>query len=83
MAILDTAATASLVRFRWLTHRNSILEKVGIPRLSTYLALARFKFGGGGIGDARFVADIAMGAAGAKGIFTASVLDADILALSR
>ena len=44
---LDTGATANLVCFRWLSRHNSLLEQQGLPRVLTYPAQARFKFGDG------------------------------------
>ena len=83
VAILDTVATANLVCFRWLNRHNSMLGKMGLPRVSPYPAQARFKFGDGRMGVARFAVDITADRAGAKGDFTAFVLDADIPALLR
>ena len=54
---------------------------MGFPRVLTYPAQARFKFGDGRTGNVCFAADIAAGCAGAKGAFTAFALDADIPAL--
>ena len=45
--VLDTGAAGNLARFRWLGNRNSPFKKRGLPRVSTYPAGARFKFGGG------------------------------------
>ena len=81
VVVLDTGATANLVCFRWLAHHNTLLEQQGISRVPTYPAQARFKFGDGRTGDVCFAADITVGIAGAKGTFTAFVLDADIPAL--
>ena len=81
VVVLDTGATANLVCFRWLGHHNTLLEQQGLPRVPTYPAQARFKFGDGRTGDVCFAADITVGIAGAKGTFTAFVLDADIPAL--
>ena len=75
--ILNTGATANLVRFRWLAHRSSLLGNMCLPRVTTYPAWARFKFGDGRMGDVRFAADITAGTAGARGNFAASALDAD------
>ena len=58
-------------------------EKVGLPRVSTYPAQARFKLGDCRTGDVEFAADITVGIAGAKGNFTAFVLAADIPAFLR
>ena len=81
MVILDTGATAILVRFRWLNRHNSTSGKVGLPRVSIYPAQARIKFGNGRTGDVRFAADMTAGIAGAKGNFTAFAPGADIPAL--
>ena len=81
VVVLDTGATANLVCFRWLSHHNSLLEQQGLPRVLTYPAQARFKFGDGRTGNVCFAADITVGIAGAKGAFTAFALDADIPAL--
>ena len=75
VATLETGAAANLVCFRRLTHHNSPMGKVGLPRVETYPAKARLKFGGGRIGDARFAADITAAIAGARRNFTALVLD--------
>ena len=56
---------------------------MGLPRVSTYPAQARFEFGDGRMGDVRFAANITVGIAGAEGNFTAFVLDADIPASLR
>ena len=81
VVVLDTGAAANLVCFRWLSHQSSLLERKGFPRVLTYPAQARFKFGDGRAGNVCFASDIAVGIAGAKGTSTASVLDADIPAL--
>ena len=39
---------------------------MGLRRVATYAAQARFKFGYGREGDVRFAADITVGVAGAK-----------------
>ena len=83
VVVLETGATANLVCFRWLSHRNSRLEKKGFPRVMTYPAQARFKFGDGRTGCVCFAADITVGIAVAKGTFTALASDADIPALLR
>ena len=76
VGILDAGATANLVCVRWLTHHDSFLGKMGLPRGPTNPAKARLKFGGGRMGDARFAADITAGIAVCGSNFTASVLDA-------
>ena len=83
VAIFEEGAAANLVCFQWLNHHNSTLGKVGLPRVTTYPAPARFDFGIGRIGDGHFAADITAGIAGYRGNFTALVLDADIPALLR
>ena len=65
----------------WLRSRDELLVSRGFPALSTYHANATFKFGDGGTGEVCHAADIAAGVAGAKGMFTAFVLDSDIPAL--
>ena len=49
--VLDTGATANLACFRWLSRRNSLPEQKGFPRVLTYPAQARFKFGDGRSGN--------------------------------
>ena len=80
---LDTGATANPLRFRWPKTHNSMLGKIGLPRVTTYPSQARFEFGDGRMGDVRFAADITVGTAGAEGSFVAVVLDVDPPALSR
>ena len=81
--VLDTGATANLVSVRRLTHSNSLLGEMGLPRVTTHPAMARFKFGEGRMGDVRSAAEITVGIAGANGNFTVFVLDADTPALLR
>ena len=81
--VLDTGARANLVRFSWLQRHNRILERRGIPRVTTYPSQARFRFVYGRLGEVRYAADIPVGIAGNTGMFTASVLEADIPALLR
>ena len=83
VVVVDTGATANLVCFRWLRHHNSLLALNGLPRVSTYPAQARFKFGDGRTGNVCFAADITVGIAGTAATFTALVLDAEIPALLR
>ena len=83
VGILDAGATANLVCFRRLRHHNSMMGQVGLPRVSTYPAPARFKFGDGRMGNVKFAADITVGIAGYKGTFTAFALVSDIPALLR
>ena len=45
--------------------------------------MARFKFGGGRIGEVKYAADTKVGFAGRRGVSTAFVLEADIPALLR
>ena len=45
VAVLDAGAAANLGRFRRLG--TLLLEELGLPRVSTYPAYARFKFGDG------------------------------------
>ena len=81
VVILDTGATANLICFRWLDHHNSILRQWGLEKVTPYRANATFRFGDGRTGDVGFAADVTVGLAGAKGQFTAFVLDSDIPAL--
>ena len=81
VVILDTGATANLVRFKWLPHHNELLSRRGLPRVDSYPAHAIFKFGDGRVGEVCHAADITVGVAGFKGTFTAFVLDSDIPAL--
>ena len=83
VVVLDTGATANLVCFSWLAHHNRILERRGIPRVSTYPSKARFRFANGRLGDVRQAADIPLGVAGAQVKFTAFAPDADIPTLLR
>ena len=80
---LDTGATANLVCSRWLAHYNRILERRGIPRMSTYPSKARFRFVDGRLGEVRQAADIPLGIAGAQVKFTALAPDADVPVLLR
>ena len=52
-------------------------------KVTPYPAMARFKFGGGRIGEVKYAADIKVGFAGCRGVSTALVLEADIPALLR
>ena len=78
---LDTGATANLVCLRRLEPRNRHLGKNGRQNVSTYLSVARFRFGHRRLGVVRHAADIAVGIAGNNGEITACVLDADVPAL--
>ena len=73
VVFLETAAAATLVCFRRLANRNSLLAKRGCCRVKTYPANARFKSENGRIGGVRVAADIPVGIAGAKGHFAAWV----------
>ena len=42
---LDTRATANLAGFHMLVHRNSLLGKLGVPRVETSPDQATFKLG--------------------------------------
>ena len=79
--VLDAGPTANLVCFRWLEHRNRLLEQHGFQRASAYPSKARFRFGYGLVGGVRYAADIPAGIAGNKGKLTAFALGADALAL--
>ena len=81
VVILDTGATANLACFQWLRRHNELLARRGFPTVSTYQAHATFKFGDGRTGEVCHAADITVGVAGIKGVFTAFVLDSDIPAL--
>ena len=80
-AILGTGATAHLACFQWLRRHNELLARSGFPAASTYQAHATSKFGDGRTGEVCRAADIGVGAAGIKGVFTAFVLDSDVPAL--
>ena len=83
MAALETGAAAKLVSFSWLAHRNRILERFGIPGVTANPPQARFRFGDGRLGEVRHAADVPVGIAGNKGMFTAFELDGDVPALLR
>ena len=83
VASSDTGATANLVGFRWLGRRNRILQRKGLPRVSTYPASARFKFGDRRLGKVHHAADIPVEIAGNKGKITALALEVDLPALLR
>ena len=74
MAALEIGATANLLRFSWLARHNRILERRGVRRVTTYPSWARFRFGGWRLGAVRHAADIPVGIAGNKGMFTAFAL---------
>ena len=79
MIVLDTGATANVVPFSWPGRRNRILEQHGIPKV----AKARFSFGDGRLREVRHAADVPVGIAGNRGMFTAFALEAEIPALLR
>ena len=81
MGILEPGATANLVRFQWLRRHNELLVRRGFPAATTYQAHATFKFGDGRAGEVCRAADITVGVAGVKGVFTAFVLDSENPAL--
>ena len=45
VVVLDTGASAILVRYMWLGHHSNFSERWGVPRVETYPACARSKFG--------------------------------------
>ena len=81
VVILDTGATANLVCFQWLRHQNELLASRGLLEAPSFPAHAMFKFGDGRAGVVCHAADIAVGVAGVRGMFTAFVLDSGIPAL--
>ena len=83
LVIPDAGATASRVCLRWLNHHNSMLGKVGLPRVSTFPAQVHYKFGGGWMGGVQFATYITVCTAGAMGNSAAFVLDAGIPAILR
>ena len=78
-----TIASLCWIRARRPTSRASDLRKMGAPEVSTYPAMARFKFGGGRFGGVRYAADIKTVIAGRRGAFTSFALGADIPGLLR
>ena len=82
MVVLDAGATATLVCCRRLDHHR-LLERNGLQRVTAYPSKARFLSRGERLGEVRRAADIPAGIAGAQGVFTACVLDANIPALLR
>ena len=81
--VLATGAAANVVCFSSLARHNRTLERRGVPRVTAYLPQTRFRFGDGRLGEVRHAADIPMGIAGRKGMFTSFVLEADIPPLLR
>ena len=79
--VLDSGFTANLVCFRWLEHRNRLLEEKGCQKASPDPSAARVRFGDGRLGEVRRAADILVGIAGKKGIFAAFASDAGAPAL--
>ena len=78
---LGTGATANLVCRRQLGTRNLLLGRKGFWQVSTHPAWARYKIGDSHLGEVRVDADISVGTARRRGLFTAFVLEADIPAL--
>ena len=76
--VLDTGATANLVCYKWLENHNLFLGKQGLAEAVPYPSAARFKFGGGGIGEVKHAADTKVGIAGCAGAFAAFALDAEV-----
>ena len=74
----ETGAAANLARVRRLGHRNEISEGKGFPRVTTYPASARFKFGDGRLGEVRCAADTPAGIAGSRCECAGFALEADI-----
>ena len=79
----DAGATADRVRFCWIARHNRISERRWIPRVATYPPHARFRYGGGRLGEVRRAADFPVGIAGNKGMSTAFALETAIPALLR
>ena len=78
VVVLDTGATANLVRFRWLEQCNRLR---GSQRVFAYLSNAGLRFGCVRVGDVRPATDIPAGIAENKSNLTAYALGADIPAL--
>ena len=51
VVISNTGAAVNIARLRRLSHHSSLVEKMGRPRVPTYTAKARFKFGNGRMDD--------------------------------
>ena len=83
LVVLDAGATANRICFSWLGCHKRIIQKKGLPRVSTYPASARFRFGNGRLGEVRHVADIPVGIPGSMRQFAACALGADIPAFLR
>ena len=83
VTVLNARAAAYLVRFRSAVHRNEILERTEIPRVTPFPACARFKFGDGRLWQVPRDAEVSAGIAGSREKFTASAAEADISALLR
>ena len=81
--VLDTGATADLVRLKWLGNHNLHPERQELLRISLYPASARFKFGDERLGEVRLAAGITVGIAGRKGTPAAFASEAGIPALLR
>ena len=79
----QTGAAAKLVCSKCLENHNSLSGRRELPRVSTYPASARFKFGGGSLRKERSAADITIGAAGLRGALAAFAPEAGIPALLR
>ena len=58
MVVLDTGTTADLVCFDWLARQNRILERQGVPGVTTYPSKARSRFSGGRLVKVRHAVDI-------------------------
>ena len=78
VAALDTGATAYLLHFSLLARLNRILERRGIPRITTYPSHARFRSGDGRLGDVRHAANIPARIAANKETLNAFALKGDI-----
>ena len=83
VVVLLAGTAANLVCFKWLGNHISLPRKTGGPKVNTYLAMARFRFGDSRIGDVRYASDIKVGTPGSSGAVAAFVLEADVAALLR
>ena len=70
---LGAGAIANSVSFKWLGNRTSFLRMMGFPRVISYSAMARFKFGNGAASEVEHAADIKFGVAGCRGASAAFV----------